>query len=801
MHSGYLRTKWASPRRVRFWLLVLLILYTLLGFFAVPWAVHYFATNTAEQDFDRELQIESVRANPFTLTLRVDGLVLNDIDEQELISLERLSVNFAWASIINSAWTFNRIRLDDPIIHEERFESGETRFTRLAAAATDTSGEESDGESAPPALRLNNLHVEGGELRFTDNFDIEADSTEKESNETNGDTDTPQQVSLTLEGIRLTLENFTLHDDTQAALRVEGQLADGGMLDFDGTLQMVPEPTLEGDLSIDELALVQGMTYLQYFAGVRLDSGALSLNGQIHTGTEQPFAFEGSAGIRELRISQGPDDETLIGWESLQTDQIDLNIRESALETGVIAVNELSGQIIINEDKTTNFGDLGKTPPADAETSTETSADAKNEANNQAKDEDSEAEPFSITIEGIELTDGAIHFADNSLPLPFSTNIQSLNGNVSTISSTSAEPARIELEGQVEDYGLARAEGSFHAWQPTRQTTVTVTFRNLEIPEYSPYTVDFAGRAIAGGTMDLDLEYTIDNEQLAGENKLVLRNLELGERIESSDAMDLPLNLAIALLEDSEGVINITLPVTGDVSNPEFDFNAIIREAIGQAVTSVLEAPFRFLANLIGADSEDLGQIGFSEGSTELSPPQRQRIAELREALNQRPALTLELAGPFSRNFDGQAIKREKAIDALRQRLADADRDAEDPSLTSETNQDIVEAMFSSSYADSDLEAVRSRFTEEQNGSSDEAEFDALAYRNYLAEQVIAAQSVSDEELKAIGNARAAAIRDALVTSEEDIDFAADRVRIMEPEEIDSVDDELIALEVGITTD
>ncbi|RUO31869.1 hypothetical protein CWE12_02410 [Aliidiomarina sedimenti] len=788
MHSGYLRTKWASPRRIRFWLLVLLSLYTLLGFFAVPWAVHYVATNTAEQDFDRELQIEAVRANPFTLTLRVDGLVLNDIDEQELISLDRLSVNFAWASIINRAWTFNSIRLDEPTIHEERFESGETRFTRLAAAATDTSGEESDDGSAPPALRVNNLHVEGGELRFKDNFDIEADSTEKESNETNGDTDTPQQVSLALENIRLTLENFTLHDDTRAALRVEGQLADGGMLDFNGTLQMVPDPTLEGDLSIDELALAQGAPYLQYFAGVRLDSGALSLNGQLHTGAEQPFAFEGSAGIRELRISQGEDDETLIGWESLQTEQIDLNIRESELETGVIAVNELSGQIIINEDKTTNFGNLGKTPPADPEASAE------------AKDEESEAEPFSITIEGIELTDGAIHFADNSLPLPFSTNIQSLNGNVSTISSTSSEPARIELEGQVEDYGLARAEGSFHAWQPTRQTTVTVTFRNLEIPEYSPYTVDFAGRAIAGGTMDLDLEYTIDNEQLDGENKLVLRNLELGEQIESSDAMDLPLNLAIALLEDSEGVIDITLPVTGDVSDPEFDFNAVIREAIGQAITSVLEAPFSFLANLIGADSEDLGQIGFAEGSSELSPPQRQRITELREALNQRPALTLELAGPFSRNFDGQAIKREKAIDALRQRLVDADRDVEDPSLTSEDNQDIVEAMFSSSYPDSDLEAVRSRFTEEQNGSSDETEFDALAYRNYLAEQVIAVQSVSDEELQAIGNARAASIRDALVNSDEDSDFAADRVRIMEPEAIDSVDDELIALEVGITT-
>jgi hypothetical protein len=766
MRSGSI--KWLSPRRIRFWLLVLLVLYTLIGFFAVPWAVKSMAVKTAKEDFNRDLNIENVYTNPFTLKLHIDGLVLEDTDDQELVSWERLAVDFAWSSIINRAWTFNSIHLNKPVVQEERFASGETRLTRLAA---DAPGGKSEGDAGPPALLINELQIEGGEVRFTDNLDIESDD----------ESDTPEQVSLALQDIGLSVEEFTLHKETRSPVRLDAQFADdGGTLAFEGSFHMLPKPALEGEVSIDELALVQAAPYLQYFAGVRLDSGALSLNGDMQTGAEeQPFAFQGAGEILKLRVSQGTDDKTLIGWNGLQVEQIDLNLRDRALETGVIAVNGLSGQVIINEDQTTNFGELGSKPPAG-----ETSDDAQQEESDN---------PFSFTLAGIELSNSAVYFEDNSLPLPFSTNIHGLNGEVSTISSSSEEPAQLELEGQVEDYGQAQAKGKVHAFHPMRQTNVTVTFRNLKVPEYSPYTVNFAGRAIAGGTMDLDLDYTIDEEKLDGENNLVLRDLELGEQVESSDAMDLPLNLAIALLEDSDGVIDITLPVSGDVSNPDFDISAVISQALEQAVTSVIEAPFSFLADLVGAESEELGQVEFAAGSAELSPPQRERIAELREALNQRPALTLELAGPYSRNFDGAGLKRQKALDALRQRLSDAGRDTKDPSLTRESNQDMLEAMFTASSTETDLESIRSRFTED-------SELDALAYRNYLAEQVIDMQSVADSELQALGNERSQALRDALVNSDDDSGIDSERVRVIEPMAIDSVEGDVIALEVGINT-
>jgi hypothetical protein len=776
--GGYVRTQWASPRRIRFWLLSLVIAYTLLGFFGLPWIVPYVAINTAQEEFGRELHIESVQANPYMLTLRIDGVALDDIDNQQLLGWNRLFIDLAWSSIINRAWIFETIRFDKPIIQEERFASGETRFSRLAALPTDKAP--AKGEPAPlPALRINDLRLEGGVLHFADNL----------QDVTDADADIPTRVSLALQDVELSVTDFALQKRTRFPVRLEGQLAQGGVLAFDGTLQLLPTLALEGRASIDELALIQATPYLRQFADVRLSSGTLTLNGQIHTDAQQPFAFQGPAVIDTLSISEGPNAEPLIGWRSLQTEQLDLRLKERRIATGSIAVEGLSGRIVIHEDQTTNFGQLMAKPPADAED------------NDKAARTDEEVAPFSITIKGIELTDGALQFADYSLPLPFLTSIHTLNGEISTLSSTSAEPARVKLEGQVAEFGLAHVEGAVHAWHPTRQTNVHLRFRNLQVPEYSPYTVDFAGRKIAGGAMDLDLDYTVTASQLDGQNKLVLRDLKLGEKMASSDAMDLPLDLAIALLQDSDGVIGLNLPVTGNVGDPEFDFNQVIRQALGDAITSVITAPFSFLANLVGAGSENLGQVEYAKGRTDLLPPQRERIAMLREALNQRPALVLELAGPFSRTFDGPPLQRQKAIAALRQRLAEVGREVADPSLTTESNQGMVETMLTTYYPKADLESVQARFTEKHNASSDGTGLDALTYRNHLAERVTAAQSITDAEFEAIANARASAARDALVNPKMDTGIAADRVRLLEPKAVDSVDGERIAMEVGITAD
>ena len=135
-----------------------------------------------------------------------------------------------------------------------------------------------------------------------------------------------------------------------------------------------------------------------------------------------------------------------------------------------------------------------------------------------------------------------------------------------------------ELDGQVDDYGLARAVGQIDLFNPTDYTDIKVVFRNVEMNRLTPYSATFAGRKIESGKLSLDLEYKIKNRQLQGDNQIIMNKLILGERVESPTAMNLPLDLAIAILEDSDGVIDLGLPVSGSLDDPQFSYGGIILE-------------------------------------------------------------------------------------------------------------------------------------------------------------------------------------------------------------------------------
>lgn len=765
-----LRTGWLSPRRVRFWLVVVGVAYTLVGFFVLPWIIQNVAVDTVRDRSGHELQIDGVYTNPFTLMLRVDGLTLSDGDDFDLLSLNHLSANLSWSSVTNRAWTFSSIGLDGLMVAEERFTSGETRLTRLVESFAASAEAPAEPDSLP-TLRVEELRVEDAAFHFTNHL--------REPSAEAGHEPTPTRLSL--QDIAIAVDGFSLAAGERFPARLSGQFARGGAFAFDGQVQVLPTPAFEGEASIEELAIAPFEPYLRQAAIVRIDSGALNLDGTIRRDEDEPLAFLGTAGIDTLRISRSSDGVTLIGWQTLQTDRLDLRLGDGRLETDTVRLEGLSGRIVIHEDRTTNFGRLLAIDP---ETTTEgVSADSA---------------LLGMTIANIEVTDGSVRFTDRSLPLPFSTYIQALSGEVSTLSSESAEPARVQLEGQVEDYGRASVGGTINAWQPMRETNLELNFRNLRIPDYSAYTVRFAGRRIASGTMDLDLDYTITDRQLDGQNNLVLRDLELGERMEAPNAMDLPLDMALALLKDEDGVINLDLPVTGSMGDPEFGFGQVIRQAIGDAIGSIVTAPFRFLASLVGTEDEDLGTVTFPAGRSDLTAPMRERIDTLRKALEKRPALALELPGAFDPALDGPPLQRRSAMDELRKRL---DRKIDDPSLSAEATLEIVEEMFADYYPDTTLEKVRARFTTAGEDSPEEETFDALSYRNHLAEQVVAAQPLTDEDLKALGNARAAAVRDALMASETDRGIAARRLRLLEPVEVDSGEGERVAMQIGIAPD
>lgn len=752
---SWLREDWLNLRRIRFWLVAVVIVYTLVGFLVLPWVATGYAVNMVAADLGRDLRIGAVHTNPFTLTLEIEALALDDVDGQELIGFERLFVDvaagsslFEWTAVVATA------RLEGARVHEEVFDSGQTRVTRLLAEFVRRPlPRDEEGMVIRPVQR--------------------------------GPT-----MPIALDEIDFSLDDFILAEDAVAPFQISGRFALGGEFTFDGEVQLLPGLDLAGTLEVEDLALVLAEPFAQRFAHVRVDSGKLSAEGELRSGPDDPLTYAGSARIEALDMGERDGDEEVVGWQTLVVDEIDFRLGARLLELSVIRIDRPFARVFIAEDRSTNLGDLLVEQPAAAEAVPETEPDTEPEE---------ASEPFDIVIGGVRLDGGILALTDRSLPLPFATRVQQLKGGISRLSPGVEEPARVDLEGEVADYGQAQINGELNPWNPLSRARVDLVFDNLAIPAFTPYAIQFAGRRIAAGRADLDLTYVLKGGRLDARNHIVLRDLKLGEPFEHPDATNLPLGLAIALLKDSEGVIRVDIPVQGDVNDPEFSFGPAIRQALTDILQGIITSPFNLLASLIGGDADpgELAKVAFAPGSSEVAPPQRKGLDQLRIALNKRPELALELPAPYAPEVDRPALQRQRARAALVERLDQAGIDVANPSLKAAETREMLEAMFADRYPQRALGDVRERFT--TAAENEPSKFDAAAYREHLATQVTAAQSVTKADLEALAQARADAVRNAILGEGDAPAIEPARVRGMAPVEVEA--NGTVDLEIGLAAD
>jgi len=393
-------------------------------------------------------------------------------------------------------------------------------------------------------------------------------------------------------------------------------------------------------------------------------------------------------------------------------------------------------------------------------------------------------------------------FSDLSLPLPFRTQIHQLGGTISTLDSSSVAPANIQLEGQVDEYGLARIEGAMTVLDPVVSTDVTMEFRNLLMSNLSPYSVEFAGREIDEGKLDLNLRYRIEEGQLQGQNKIVMSDLVLGDEVDSPNAVSLPLGLAVALLTDADGVIDIDLPVEGDINDPEFAIGGVILKAFVGLVTKIVAAPFRLLGSLIGVESEDLGQFQFLGGRSDLTPPELEKIAQLQQALQQRPELAVEVSGAFNPAIDVPAMQLQRLRAIVLERVGPEYQDqAEDFRMLDEQIRGVLESLFIEGNPDTPLDSIKAaHLAPPADDPEGDPVLDDLAYASDLRDRLLAAEQISRTDLEALANSRAEAVSAAFLATG---GFEAGRIVIAEPVETESDDDddEWVKMELGVVAD
>jgi uncharacterized protein involved in outer membrane biogenesis len=475
---------------------------------------------------------------------------------------------------------------------------------------------------------------------------------------------------------------------------------EGGRVEIQGRFDPA-EPSVKADIDISALALSPFEAYLKSQASLTVSSGTLSTRGQFayrENETQPKIVYQGGFDVADLQILETGSEKTLLGWEHFLTSDLTFQLQPDRLEVSDLKLSGLDGQFIIFEDGSLNLAHAFKRDAVEP---------AKKEVEDDKKIEGS---VFPAYIHKLRVEDGSLFFADYSLRSRFAVKIHQLDGSIIGMSSEPGARARVKLDGRVNDYGMSKIKGEISVFDPTAYTDMSVLFQNLEMTRLTPYSGKFVGRRIDSGKLSLDLKYFIESGKLKGDNQIIVERIKLGEQIDSPDAVSLPLNLAIAILEDADGVIDIALPVAGDLEDPKFRYGHLIWGAFTNLIKKLAAAPFGALSALLGGGSEKLDTIVFENGSAELLPPEVEKLANLAKALEKRPNLKLLVRGQYSEKKDGKALKALQLKRYIAKQQGLTLSPGEDPGILDFGNpaiQLVLEAVFTERYGAETLDKIK----------------------------------------------------------------------------------------------
>jgi uncharacterized protein involved in outer membrane biogenesis len=456
-------------------------------------------------------------------------------------------------------------------------------------------------------------------------------------------------VALDITPLNVDLQDFDSLNGSPFKLKLDSGLGKQGRISADGTVNLAPV-NAQLNVKTQDVDLRVAQSYINPFVRLELRSGMLGSDLKVDLKSTEPLALSvtGRAQIDQLHTLDTLKTRDFLKWQQVVVDGINYQHGDSL---SIDKVNLLQPYVrfMINDDRTTNVDDLLIPQPADSGAKPAGSKPA-------GKDK-----PLGIHIGSIAINDGSANFADFSLTPNFATAVQQLNGQIGTIDSRQAKPASVDIKGKVDRYAPVTIKGAVNPFDPMASLDIATSFKRVELTTLTPYSGKFAGYRIRKGRLNLDLHYLITKGQLKAENKVVVEQLQLGEKVDSPDAVSLPLKLAIALLKDVDGKISIELPVTGDLNNPQFSVMPIVWQTLRNLIVKAAAAPFKMIGGLVsGGGSEDLGTVSFAPGSSDLSKDAEAALVKLSQALKERPALRLEIEGTAAKSSDGPLLAEQR---------------------------------------------------------------------------------------------------------------------------------------------
>ena len=651
---------------------------TLFWVVGVAWAPSWIKGSLEQysQKVGYQVELQDIAVKPFALKVELYGLKLKQIKGKELFSLERGMLSLQWAKLVLGEIGIQDIQLDGPSILFERDAKANAKWNWLEFIESISEKQVGavETKSKAPKVFVENFTIREARLKLNDEqtkfaddlgpFSLDLKKLSNYSSKTD-QAGIEALYSLDLGKVDILIPSLNKMIVVQK-VRAAGGISSPNPDTLDAKLNLkLDDGELDFVLTLktkqDQILINTGITNLSIAPIVSLlpANSPLSTNKGVMSGQMQYqlqnhlWSASGDLRLLDVEITEGRPRQPFVQWKQVDIKQIDL--RKLASGNTALTIDELifdqpNFLFDLDEKGLSNIRRMFAKPASRKVDSTESI--------NQAQ-----SSRFQLDIKAVKLRDGLVQFSDLAVVPQLKTEIRKLNGSLLGVSNMPGRYAAIALNGFIADKGSFRAKGQASFDDPRRNHDLSVEFKNVPLNTANAYFIKHAGYSINDGRLDLLLNYKAKDAELLGQNRFVIKDIQLGEEIPDFQGKRLPLRLAVALLEDSDNVIDISLSIKGNIDSPEFSASGLVWQAISTVLSNIVTAPFRALASLLGLQSD--APIYSVVGESTYLPADQEKLDKLAGVLVKRPNATIELLGAYDPGSDKLELARARADHAI----------------------------------------------------------------------------------------------------------------------------------------
>ncbi|OXI94433.1 MULTISPECIES: DUF748 domain-containing protein [Burkholderia] len=504
------------------------------------------------------------------------------------------------------------------------------------------------------------------------------------------DLSTPRPVKLAIKPLDLSVQKISDDMTRPLPVQLKATLNRKGSLNVTGDVAAQP---LKLGLKINGNRL-DAAAFEPYFGSAlnaTIASALLNAQGNLTFAQVKgaPRAtYRGDVALVDVRMLDKATSDPFAGWRSLALTNLKANYDEKGTDVDAARVtfSNFYGRVLLDAQGRLNLKDVvaketgpaqsltrdaskgepvplspGVTPPAAAQAASaaaaqQASAPAAASATVVVKAAPPPQNPVRMHFGELLLQNGRVTYTDNFIKPNYTANLIAIKGTVGAFGTDSTTSAPVDVAANLAGNGPISIKGSVNPLIEKPALDLTATAHDIELTNLTPYSAKYAGYPITKGKLNVDLHYELANDQLKANNHIFIDQLTFGDHVENDTATRLPVKLAISLLKNTRGQIDVNLPVSGSLSNPEFSVGGLIWRAVLNLIAKAVTSPFSLLAHAFGGGGEDLGYVEFAPGSYQLDDAQQKKLDTVVKMLTEKPSIRLDLIGRVDPSKDTSGL-------------------------------------------------------------------------------------------------------------------------------------------------